>query len=231
MYAGQQSARLHKSESAPSEVTIPAPCDTKTVVARTHATPTLASRQGPVFAKSSPSSCVTTAVQTSKCTIYDEKWADKQCEAFANWLNYTFQPSEDKDHEASLQEYAHEEHNTDRAALRTLILHRRMAQIRATATDLFNSNNMQLVQQAIHTEVVRRRLKLREDRDMYADLTLRGQITSLLLSYSTPWLRLGLETIFGEVISPESPNHFSPLKPSWGEEGHTRKAEKVLIST
>jgi abnormal spindle-like microcephaly-associated protein len=162
--------------------------------------------------------------------IYDEKWADKQCEAFAGWLNYTFQPSEDKDHESNAlndKAEAYDATKTDRTALRTLILHRRMAQVRAKATDLFNSENMKVAQRSIHAEVVRRRLKLREDRDMYADLTLRGQITSLLLSYSTPWLRLGLETIFGEVISPESPNHFSPQKASFVMQGLGRKTEKV----
>lgn len=171
---------------------------------------------------------MTTAVaqQTAQPVVFDEKWADKQCEAFANWMNYTFQPSEDKDHEASLLEEAGDETETrDRAALRTLILHRRMAQVRARATDLFTSEEMRVVQRAIHMEVSKRRLKLRSDRDMFADLTLRGQITSLLLSYTTPWLRLGLETIFGETISPESPNHFSPQKA--GLAALTRKVEKV----
>lgn len=162
--------------------------------------------------------------------IYDEKWADKQCEAFAGWLNYTFQPSEDKDHESTELDDRADAHfttKTDRAALRTLILHRRMAQVRAKASDLFNSENMKVAQRSIHAEVARRRLKLREDRDMYADLTLRGQITSLLLSYSTPWLRLGLETMFGVVISPESPSHFSPQKVGFCMQDLGRKTEKV----
>lgn len=181
-----------------------------------------------VFAKSSPGSSVTTAAQTAHPKVFDEKWADKQCEAFANWMNYTFQPSEDKDHEACLlEETGNGAEVRDRVALRTLILHRRMAQVRARATDLFTSEEMQVAQRAIHVEVSKRRLKLRADRDMYADLTLRGQITSLLLSYTTPWLRLGLETIFGEVISPESPNHFSPQKA--GLASLTRKAEKVSL--
>jgi abnormal spindle-like microcephaly-associated protein len=41
-------------------------------------------------------------------------------------------------------------------------------------------------------------------------LNHRNKITSLLLSYSTPWLRLGLETVFGTVIQPDVPTQFSP---------------------
>lgn len=190
------------------------------------ATPIGKSQPFNVFAKSSPGSSVTNAAQTTTLRIYDEKWADKQCEAFANWMNYTFQPSEDKDHEASLLDKDDGTANRDSASLRTLILHRRMAQVRARATDLFNGEKMQIVNRAIYAEVSKGRLKLRVDRDMYADLTLRGQITSLLMSYTTPWLRLGLETIFGEIISPESPNLFSPQKAGLAALA-TRKSEKV----
>lgn len=194
---------------------------------RTHRTSSCSSQ---VLPKSSPRSFVANEVQASKTKIYDEKWAEKQCEAFAGWLNYTFQPSEDKDHEANVlvdKEEGDDAKKLDRAALRTLILHRRMAHVRAKAIDVFNSENMKMVRQSIDAEVARHRLKLREDRDMYADLTLREQITSLLLSYSTPWLRLGLETIFGEIISPETPNHFSPQKAGFGSQGLARKGDKV----
>lgn len=198
---------------------------------RVQSTPaTNMSQHATVFAKSSPGSSVTNAAQAAPAQAKnnDENWADKQCEAFANWMNYTFQPSEDKDHEASLlDESGNGMEVRDRAALRTLILHRRMAQVRTRAMDLFTGDKMQMAQRAIHVEVSKRRLKLRVDRDMYADLTLRGQIISLLLSYTTPWLRLGLETIFGETILPESPNHFSPQKP--GLAALTRKADKVRV--
>jgi abnormal spindle-like microcephaly-associated protein len=138
----------------------------------------------------------------------DNDWAEKQCEAFASWLNYLFHPTEDRDHETNHQ--GDDMAVSDRAALRTLILHRRMAQVRSKASDLFRSPAMQGTLRTIDSEVSRKRLALREDRDMYADLTLRGQITSLLLSYSTPWLRLGLETVFGEIITPEAPTQPSP---------------------
>ena len=53
----------------------------------------------------------------------------------------------------------------------------------------------------IEEEVRNKSLFIRKDHDVFANVNLRGQLISLLMSYSTPWLRLGLETIFGEVIS------------------------------
>jgi abnormal spindle-like microcephaly-associated protein len=132
----------------------------------------------------------------------DAQWADKQCETFSKWLNYTFQPNEDKDHE--------QEQGVDRTAFRTLVLHQRLAQARLGALEVFNGDDMNKVRAIVLSEINRGRIAVRKDRDMKADLTMRNQITTLLLQYSTPWLRLGLETLFGEAILPEQPIQFSP---------------------
>jgi len=60
------------------------------------------------------------------------------------------------------------------------------------------------MRRAIEGEILSDRISIRSDRDVLADVTLRSQLISLLLSYSTPWLRLGLETIFGEVVTMEN---------------------------
>jgi hypothetical protein len=135
-----------------------------------------------------------------------EDWAEKQCETFSNWLNYTFQPSEERDHQVTLEDGR----TQDRVGLRTLVLHQRMAQARTKALEVFHSQEMSKVRKVILSEISRGRLAIRKDRDMYADLTLRNEITSLLLSYKTPWLRLGLETLFGESILPLVPHQFLP---------------------
>jgi len=159
-------------------------------------------------------------------TAKDEDWAEKQCDSFSKWLNYTFQPTEDKEHEASLE--AKQTGSEDRIALRTLVLHQRMAQARIKALEMFQEDEMQNVRNSIYSEITRGRIKLRKDRDMYADLTLRNRITSLLLSYSTPWLRLGLETLYGDTIMPEIPHHFSPPKEVSGKV-QARKSSKVSL--
>lgn len=156
----------------------------------------------------------------------EEDWAEKQCETFSNWLNYTFQPSEERDHQVTLEDGR----TQDRVGLRTLVLHQRMAQARTKALDVFHSQEMSKVRKVILSEISRGRLSIRKDRDMYADLTLRNEITSLLLSYKTPWLRLGLETLFGESILPLVPHEFLPNKVSNGgamSAARSRKSERV----
>lgn len=138
----------------------------------------------------------------------DHDWADQQCQAFSSWLNYTFTPSEDKDHEAALaSETTHERG----VALRTLVLHQRMAQARRSALALFHTDPvLQKSRQRLLQEISKGKLRIRPDRDLAVNLTLRNQAVALCLSYSTPWLRLGLETLFGESILPSVPHHFSP---------------------
>ena len=49
-------------------------------------------------------------------------------------------------------------------------------------------------------EVANKKLKVRTDRELYADLGLRSEIIEMMMSYHPVWLRLGLETVYGEVI-------------------------------
>ena len=88
-----------------------------------------------------------------------------------------------------------------RAGLRTLLLHRRRAQGHKKAAELYQTEEMVQVRHAIEAEVASGKLSIRSDRDVFVDVGLRGQVMSLLMSYATPWLRLGLETIFGEILS------------------------------
>jgi hypothetical protein len=178
-----------------------------------------------------------------------EDWAEKQCETFSNWLNYTFNPSEERDHQdqvrvTMMENNGHgggrnstQDNNRVGLGLRTLVLHQRMAQARQKALEIFHSQEMARAKKVILSEISRGRISIRKDRDMYADLTLRNQITSLLLSYTTPWLRLGLETLFGESILPQEPHQLlSPNnKVANGTGGvavsaRPRKSERVSIA-
>jgi len=155
-----------------------------------------------VFSKSSPAGSVTSASKV-RCHIkYDSEWAEKQCDAYAKWLNYSFQPTEDVAHENSLHDGGDGDScQSSRTGLRTLLLHRRRAQARKQALELYQTDEMKNIRHSIEAEVDSGKLSIRSDRDVFADVGLRGQIMSLLMSYSTPWLRLGLETIFGEILS------------------------------
>ena len=122
-----------------------------------------------------------------------DDWAGKQCDTFVSWLNYTFHPDEEEGDSAS-----------GRNGLRALVIHRRLAQVRYRAADLFQSDAMKGIRDTVQSEIAKGRLAIRSDQDLYADLSLRKQTTQLLLSYTTPWLRLGLEVMFGERIMPDN---------------------------
>mmetsp|Transcript_36315 Transcript_36315/g.87585 ORF Transcript_36315/g.87585 Transcript_36315/m.87585 type:complete len:1780 (+) Transcript_36315:1382-6721(+) len=142
-----------------------------------------------------------------------EDWGDHQSQSFVAWLNYTFHPEEEEQQRESDLQVSNNGGNetcTNISGLRSLVLHRRLAQGRDRAKDLFKSEKMRLIREAIVLDIAKGRLSIRADRDITADLQLRKQLTSLLLSYTTPWLRLGLEVMFSEFIEPIPFNSGSP---------------------
>jgi len=124
---------------------------------------------------------------------YNDDWAEKQCEAYVIWLNHVFQGPD------VMSECEHS-HRPEAITLRTILVHRRRAQANQRAQQCFNGPEMQWMKHSIENEVYSKRLSIRSDHDVFANVSLRSQMISLLMSYSIPWLRLGLETIFGEVI-------------------------------
>ena len=153
-----------------------------------------------------------TARTSSQACNYDEHWAEKQQFALTSWINYVFRPTEDEAHEEQLQQIlaskSEDSEETqqsaqealDRAALRTLLVHRRHNSARSASAELFNARDFADFRYNLSKAVKDGKLAVRVDRDMYADLGLRGQILSLLMSYQTEWLRLGLETVYGEEV-------------------------------
>jgi len=143
--------------------------------------------------------------QPDKTTSKDEKnWAERQCETFTNWLNYTLQPTEDGGGDNSDDQLPSADLSEERLAHAALLVHRHLAAARLRASELFRSAEMDKIRAVVLSEIRRGRISIRNDRNMYADLTMRNKILELLLSYSTPWLRIGLETLMGERIELES---------------------------
>ncbi len=135
-----------------------------------------------------------------------QEWAEKQVDILTKWMNYLFYPTEGPGTASTVPPEA--------LALRTLVIHQRMAQGRAAAQALFQSPDQQRIREILRHEIGRNKIALRPDRDdLCANIEHRNMILSVLLSYSTPWLRLGLETMCQTVISPDRPALLSPAPP------------------
>uniref|UniRef100_A0A3Q3F812 Abnormal spindle-like microcephaly-associated protein homolog n=1 Tax=Kryptolebias marmoratus TaxID=37003 RepID=A0A3Q3F812_KRYMA len=80
----------------------------------------------------------------------------------------------------------------------------KLNRLRRSACQLFTSEAMVKAIQRLELEVEARRLLVRKDRHLWKDIGERKKVLNWLLSYNPLWLRIGLETIFGELISLES---------------------------
>ncbi|GMI44842.1 hypothetical protein TrCOL_g13093, partial [Triparma columacea] len=196
----------------PPSSSVSAPADAPKAVKPLRRKSTSFNPPPPVSSKppSTSSTSSTSDSTLASTSVYDESWASKQQHAFTEWLNYTFQPTEDVAHEEDMQmliqasnsaderESKEAQKNIDRAALRSLVIHRRNATAKKASHALYSEDEFQKLLYTVDTEIKEERLSVRKDRDMYADLGLRSQIVSLILSYRPEWLKLALETMFDE---------------------------------
>ncbi len=137
------------------------------------------SRMGKVKAKTivSPIQLMSPTATTSA----DEKknkeaWASQQEETFTTFLNYILCPPDEAD---------------------TLQWHQRYAKARLKARAVFVS--MSTTRDTLHSEISTGRVTIRTDKDIHADLTVRAEVMELLHSFQPQWLRLGLETMLGDM--------------------------------
>uniref|UniRef100_A0A663LKM6 Calponin-homology (CH) domain-containing protein n=1 Tax=Athene cunicularia TaxID=194338 RepID=A0A663LKM6_ATHCN len=72
------------------------------------------------------------------------------------------------------------------------------------ACRLFTSEAMVKAIKKLEVEIETRRLLVRRDRHLWKDVGERQKVLNWLLSYNPLWLRIGLETVYGELIALES---------------------------
>ena len=140
-------------------------------------------------------------------SMYDESWATKQMNSFTEWMNFTFAKAgssvEEGQQQASSAAAAAEVegHDDDAAGLKALLQKRVEALTRQRVFELYHSAEVAPVIKAVEAEVAEGRLVMRDDRDILADLGLQEELFALIFSYEMPWVRVGLEIVFGEIIS------------------------------
>uniref|UniRef100_A0A8C3TV81 Calponin-homology (CH) domain-containing protein n=1 Tax=Catharus ustulatus TaxID=91951 RepID=A0A8C3TV81_CATUS len=92
----------------------------------------------------------------------------------------------------------------DEASLKAYTARRKLNRLRRAACQLFTSEAMVKAIQKLEVEIETRRLLVRRDRHLWKDIGERQKVLNWLLSYNPLWLRIGLETIYGELIALES---------------------------
>ncbi|KAM4548144.1 abnormal spindle-like microcephaly-associated protein [Odontesthes bonariensis] len=153
----------------------------------------------------------------AKNMFYDERWIEKQERGFTWWINYVLTPDDFKVNTevakvsaASLAMGCDDKLSIPKAPTKeemsfsTYTARRKLNRLRRSACQLFTSEAMVKAIQRLELEVEARRLLVRKDRHLWKDIGERKKVLKWLLSYNPLWLRIGLETIFGELISLES---------------------------
>ncbi|NXD22331.1 ASPM protein, partial [Spelaeornis formosus] len=155
----------------------------------------------------------------AKNMFYDERWKEKQQRGFTWWLNFVLTPDdfnvktntsqvnaaalilgEENHHKMSLPKAP----TKDEASLKAYTARRKLNRLRREACRLFTSAAMVKAIQKLEVEIETRRLLVRRDRHLWKDIGERQKVLNWLLSYNPLWLRIGLETIYGELIALES---------------------------
>lgn len=151
----------------------------------------------------------------AKNMFYDERWKEKQEQGFTWWLNYILTPDDftvktnvSKVNAATLVLGAEGQHKVsvpkaptkEEVSLRAYTASCRLNRLRRTACSLFTSEKMVKAIKKIEIEIEVGRLLVRKDRHLWKDIGQRQKVLNWLLSYNPLWLRIGLETVFGELI-------------------------------
>jgi len=163
----------------------------------------------------------------------NDAWADKQCITYQGWLNFLYQHRDGMPETDSMLELDTIQPN-ERQTLKTLLLQRQGAHTRQMAITFYRGQEMLAIRSAIELDVDNKRLSFRTDPYVLANVNLRSRLISLLFSYSIPWLRLGLETIFGETITVNSLSKSFPKSDMQGlsvikRGGSKKTAIKALV--
>ncbi|NWQ73550.1 ASPM protein, partial [Columbina picui] len=155
----------------------------------------------------------------AKNMFYDERWKEKQQHGFTWWLNFVLTPDdfsvktntsqvnaaalilgEENHHKISVPKAP----TKDEASLKAYTAHRKLNKLRRDACRLFTSEAMVKAIKRLEVEIETRRLLVRRDRHLWKDVGERQKVLNWLLSYNPLWLRIGLETVYGELIALES---------------------------
>ena len=147
--------------------------------------------------------------------FYDERWIDKQERGFTKWLNFILTPQllEETDDAtlgqvdiAKLWTQCTKDVKVPRAptrevmSMRAYTANREMNRLRRAACKLWQSREVASIIGKVEKEIERLRLVIRKDINIIKDVGMKQELLKLTLSYNPLWLRIGLETVYGELL-------------------------------
>nr|XP_033772299.1 abnormal spindle-like microcephaly-associated protein [Geotrypetes seraphini] len=162
----------------------------------------------------------------AKNVFFDERWKEKQERGFLWWLNFILTPDDFivktdsmQVNAATLILGAESHHKTsvpkaptkEEMSLRAYTARCKLNRLRRTACRLFTSESMVKAIKRLEIEIEAKRLLVREDRHLWKDIGERQKVLNWLLFYNPLWLRIGLETIYGELIPLENNSDITGL--------------------
>ncbi|XP_013377331.1 PREDICTED: abnormal spindle-like microcephaly-associated protein [Chinchilla lanigera] len=162
----------------------------------------------------------------AKNMFYDERWKEKQEQAFTWWLNFILTPDDftvntniSEVNVATMPLGVENQHKIsvpraptkDEMSLRAYTARCRLNRLRRTACRMFTSEKMVKAIKKLEIEIEAKRLIVRKDRHLWKDVGERQKVLNWLLSYNPLWLRIGLETVYGELISLEDNSDITGL--------------------
>ncbi|XP_015174315.1 PREDICTED: protein abnormal spindle isoform X2 [Polistes dominula] len=163
--------------------------------------------------------CVTEDPFISSTMYYDEKWVYNQEMIFKKWLNALLSPPEDlnTDVESSCVDIGKVwqscklMENSILAETKEALSARyhtdlRLNALRKAANAMYRRHEIVHVLSRTTVCIEKGILTIRTDRDLHRDIGLQKEMLELFLSYNPLWLRIGLETIYGENIPLSSNN-------------------------
>ncbi|XP_035738525.1 protein abnormal spindle-like isoform X1 [Vespa mandarinia] len=163
--------------------------------------------------------CVTEDPFLSSTMYYDEKWVYNQEITFKKWLNALLSPPEDlnADVETSCVDIGKVWQscklleNSILAETKEALSARyhtdlRLNALRKAANAMYRKKEIIHVLSRTTVCIEKGILTIRLDRDLHRDIGLQKEMLELFLSYNPLWLRIGLETIYGENIPLHSNN-------------------------
>ncbi|XP_030752819.1 abnormal spindle-like microcephaly-associated protein homolog isoform X2 [Sitophilus oryzae] len=138
-----------------------------------------------------------------------EEWVDKQEIRFKKWLNVLLTPPEELSVKteidaAKIWQECKKKDIAEAPSKETVSfnynVNSKLVHLRKQAQTLFRSKELGEVLQRVCDVVEWGKLSIRDDKDVHLNLKLKSDIMGLILGYNPLWLRIGLETIYNEVI-------------------------------